>query len=308
MATRVERKEITETQSPFWLLIYPSSHRFHSTLRIAAMELLLLPIQTTLLASFFTFLLFVYYLIWKPRQDGKSRTAPEAPGAWPIFGHLHQLGSSSTSQLPHAVLSGSTDTTTITLVWALSLLLNNRNALKKAQEELDFHIGKERQVEESDMENLVYLQAILKETLRLYPAAPLSGPHESMEDCIVGGYHVPKGTRLVVNIWKIHRDPRVWLDPYEFRPERFLTTHKDVDLRGQHFELIPFGSGRRMCPGLSLSVQVIQLTLASLLHGFDIATISNEPVDMRESFGLTILKATPLEVLLTPRLSSHLYR
>ncbi|KAK9269825.1 hypothetical protein L1049_025398 [Liquidambar formosana] len=271
------------------------------------MELLPLSIQTAALPAFFALLLFVYYLLSKPRQAGKRTTAPEAPGAWPIFGHLHQLGSSSTSQLPHAILSGSTDTTTITLVWALSLLLNNRHILKKAQEELDFHIGKERQVEESDMKNLVYIQAIFKETLRLYPAAPLSAPHESMEDCTVGGYDVPKGTRLVVNLWKIHREPRVWVDPCEFRPERFLTTHKDIDLRGQHFELIPFGSGRRMCPGISLSLQVMHLTLASLLHGFDIATIANEPVDMSERFGLTILKATPLEVLLTPRLSSNLY-
>ncbi|KAK9270393.1 hypothetical protein L1049_025972 [Liquidambar formosana] len=204
-------------------------------------------------------------------------------------------------------LTGGTGTSTVTLTWALSLLLNNRQALEKVQKELDIHIGRERQVEESDIKNLVYLQAILKETWRLHPPAPILAPHESMEDCTVGGYHVPKGTRLVVNAWKIHRDPSVWADPCEFRPERFLTTHKDVDVRGQHFELLPFSSGRRMCPGITLALQMNLLTLASMLHGFEFATISNAPVDMSEIFGLTSGKATPLEVLLTPRLHSNLY-
>ena len=179
--------------------------------------------------------------------------------------------------------------------------------LKKAQEELDIHVGKERTLNESDISRLVYLQAIVKETLRLYPPAPLSGPRELSEDCIIGGYHVPKGTRLITNIWKIHIDPRIWSDPLAFEPERFLTTHKDVDLRGKSFELIPFGSGRRVCPGISFGLQMVHLALASFLHMYDISTPSNAPVDMTESPGLTNLKATPLEVLITPRLPSKFY-
>ncbi|XP_059637725.1 cytochrome P450 CYP82D47-like [Cornus florida] len=202
---------------------------------------------------------------------------------------------------------GATDSISVTLTWALSLLLNNPHALKKAQEELDIHVGRERQVTESDINNLVYLQAILKETLRLYPAGQLLAPREAIEDCILGGYHVRAGTRLIVNLWKIHHDPRVWSDPFEFVPERFLTTHKELDVRGQHFELIPFGSGRRVCPGVSFALQITQLTLASLLHGFVVATPVDEPVDMSESFGLSNPKATPLEVLITPRLSAELY-
>ncbi|RVX15239.1 Cytochrome P450 82A3 [Vitis vinifera] len=146
-----------------------------------------------------------------------------------------------------ALISGGTDTMTVTLTWALSLILNNRETLKKAQEELDTHVGKERLVNASDISKLVYLQAIVKETLRLRPPGPLSGPRQFTEDCIIGGYHVPKGTRLVLNISKLHRDPSVWLDPEEFQPERFLTTHRDVDARGQHFQLLPFGAGRRSC-------------------------------------------------------------
>ncbi|KAF5468357.1 hypothetical protein F2P56_012514 [Juglans regia] len=106
------------------------------------------------------------------------------------------------------ILAG-TDTTTVTMTWALSLLLNNREALKKAQQELDLQIGRDRLVMESDVKNLLYLQAVIKETMRLYPAAPLSLPHESLEDCTLAGYHIPMGTRLLVNLSKIHRDPQI---------------------------------------------------------------------------------------------------
>ena len=196
---------------------------------------------------------------------------------------------------------------TITLIWALALLLNNRSSLNKAQEELDKHVGRDRQVNESDLNNLVYLQAIFKETLRLYPPGPLAVPHEALEDCTVGGYHVPKGTRLLINLSKLHRDPNIWSDPNDFKPERFLTTHKHFDVRGQNFEYLPFGSGRRMCPGVSFALQVIQLTLAALLHGFEIQTPTNDAVDMSERYGLTNIKATPLDILLTPRLPTNLY-
>ncbi|XP_077223685.1 xanthotoxin 5-hydroxylase CYP82C4-like isoform X2 [Tasmannia lanceolata] len=205
-----------------------------------------------------------------------------------------------------SLILGGTDTTAVTLAWALSLLLNNSHVLKKAQDELDIHVGKDRHVDESDINNLVYLQAIFKETMRLYPA-PLAVPHSATEDCQVDGFHVPAGTLVMVNLWKLQRDPRVWSDPLEFRPERFLTSHVDVDVRGQHFEYIPFGSGRRSCPGISFALQVMHLALARLLHGFDMSTPSGGPVNMSEGLGLSITKAGPLEVLLTGRLPSKLY-
>lgn len=206
-----------------------------------------------------------------------------------------------------ALILGGSDTTAGTLTWAISLLLNNCHALKRAQEELDLCVGKERKVEEWDIKNLVYLQAIIKETLRLYPAGPLLGPREALEDCTVAGYNVPAGTRLIVNVWKLQRDPNVWTNPGVFQPERFLCSHADVDVKGQQFELMPFGSGRRSCPGASFALQVLHLTLARLLHSFEFATPSDQPIDMTESPGLTIPKATPLKVLLTPRLNSRLY-
>ncbi|KAJ8645664.1 hypothetical protein MRB53_007412 [Persea americana] len=210
----------------------------------------------------------------------------------------------ATSQV--LVMAGS-DSTASTLTWALSLLLNNRPALKKAQDELDTQVGKDRNVDESDIKNLVYLQAIIHETLRLYPPAPLLVPHEAMEDCQVGGFDISAGTQVMVNIWKVQRDPNLWVDPSEFRPERFLTTHVDMDVKGQHFEYIPFGAGRRSCPGYSMAFQIMHSTLARLVHGFELEAHPNGPVDMTEGLGLTLPRATPLHVLFTPRLPSKLY-
>lgn len=200
------------------------------------------------------------------------------------------------------VLAGS-DTIKVTLTWALSLLLNNPRVLNKAQEEVDAHISKDRQVNDSDIKKLVYLDAVVKETMRLYPPGPVIGLHSAMEDCTLSpGYHVPAGMKLLVNVWKIQRDGKVWPEPLEFRPERFMTTHKDIDLRGRNFELIPFGAGRRSCPGTSLALQMVHFTLASLLHCYQFTRASDAEIDMTESSGLTNLKATPLEVYITPRL------
>ncbi|KAH6791398.1 hypothetical protein C2S51_006404 [Perilla frutescens var. frutescens] len=205
------------------------------------------------------------------------------------------------------LIAGANDSTSVVLIWAVSLLLNNRHVLKKAQEELDEHVGRDRRVNESDISNLVYLQAVIKETLRLYPPAPLSGTRRSTQDCNVGGYHIPKETWLMANVYKLHRDPRMWSAPLEFRPERFLNGEKNVDVKGQDFEFIPFGAGRRTCPGTNLGLQMLHLMLASLLQAFDLSTVSNKKIDMTESAGLTNIKATPLDVLVSPRLSPNLY-
>ncbi|KAF5450584.1 hypothetical protein F2P56_030919 [Juglans regia] len=221
-----------------------------------------------------------------------------------MFGHSRETIIKATVLI--LILAGS-DTISLNLTWLLSLLLNNKHALKRAQEELDLKVGRDRWVEDYDIKDLVYLQAIIKESLRLYPPSPLSFPHESTEDCQVCGYYIPKGTRLFVNVWKLHRDPRVWQDPNNFLPERFLSSHASVDASGQHFEFQPFGSGRRSCPGDMFALQVSQLTLARLLQGFEFTTPLNKPVDMTEGLGISLAKATPLQVVITPRLSSKLY-
>ncbi|KAK1371243.1 Cytochrome P450, family 82, subfamily C, polypeptide 4 [Heracleum sosnowskyi] len=200
------------------------------------------------------------------------------------------------------------DTTYGTLTWTLALLLNHNEVLKKAQQELDTLIGKERRVEESDIKHLVYLQAIVKETLRLYPTVPLSVPREALEDCTIAGYYVPKGTQLYVNLWKLHRNSETWSNPDEFQPERFLTSHAGYEVRGnEHFEFIPFTSGRRSCPGMTSAMQMIHLTLARLIQGFEMRTPSNEAVSMTEVEGIVMQRKYPLEVVLTPLLPNKLY-
>ncbi|KAI3956384.1 hypothetical protein MKW92_032031 [Papaver armeniacum] len=213
------------------------------------------------------------------------------------------------------LILAASDTTSVTLTWALSRVLTNPSVLKKVQDELDTKVGKERNVQGQDIDDLVYLQAIVKETLRLYPPGPLSVPHQATEDCFVGGYEVKAGTRLLVNLWKLQRDPRVWSNPLEFRPERFLPHPAGgfggetayIDFRGQHYEYTPFGSGRRICPGIDFGLQTLHMALARLLHAFDFATDGGLVIDMAEGPGLTMPKVTPLEVHLIPRLPATLY-
>ncbi|XP_060174106.1 nicotine N-demethylase CYP82E3-like [Lycium barbarum] len=200
------------------------------------------------------------------------------------------------------------DTTSVHSNWVMATLLNHRDVMKKVQEELDREVGRNRWVEESDIKNLVYFQAVVKETLRLYPPVPVLVPRECLEDCVVQGYHIPKGTRLWVNSMKLMRDPKIWSNPDTFDPERFLTSQAGVDVRGQHYEFIPFGSGRRSCPGITYATQVTHLAIAHLLQGFDFSTPSNEPLDMKEGLGMTMRKVNPIEVFITPRLPSVLYK
>lgn len=207
------------------------------------------------------------------------------------------------------LISGGTDTMTVTLTWAISLLLNNQEALKRVQEELDIHVGNKRLVDESDINKLEYLQAVIKETLRLYPAGPLSGAREVSQDCTIGGYDVAAGTHLITNIWKIQRDPRVWSEPSKFKPERFLSGHNynHMDVKGQHFELSPFGYGRRACPGPGISLLMTQLVLARLIHSFELRTRCDELVDMTADLGLTMHRVNPLQVIIKPRLLATAY-
>jgi cytochrome P450 len=170
--------------------------------------------------------------------------------------------------------------------------------IEKARQELDSVVGKKRLVEESDIMNLLYLQAIIKETLRLH----LTGPvivRESSEHCIIGGYEISPKTRLLVNVWAIGRDPKHWENPLEFRPDRFISKEgsgkNQLDVRGQHFHLLPFGSGRRGCPGTSLALQVVQTTLATLIQCFEWKVSGGEGiVDMEEGPGITLPRAHPL--------------
>uniref|UniRef100_A0A1W7HBN6 Cytochrome P450 n=1 Tax=Scoparia dulcis TaxID=107240 RepID=A0A1W7HBN6_SCODU len=187
-----------------------------------------------------------------------------------------------------------TDTTAITVEWALSEMINNPKVLKKAQEEIDKVVGHQRLVQESDAPNLPYLQAIIKETFRLHPPIPML-IRKSVDDTVVDGYNIPAKTLLFVNIWSIGRNPKYWESPMEFRPERFLENESSIDVKGQHFELLPFGTGRRGCPGMLLALQELIGALGTTVQCFDWKLPEGSgPIDMTERPGLTAPRANDL--------------
>ncbi|KAG8374860.1 hypothetical protein BUALT_Bualt10G0039500 [Buddleja alternifolia] len=158
------------------------------------------------------------------------------------------------------------DTTTSTINRTMIELLNNPESMTKLKKELVSKLN-QHFCKESDLEALPYLQACVKETLRLHPPAPLLLSHRALETCQVMNYTVPKNARVLVNVWAIARDPTVWKDPLEYRPERFLES--TLDFKGNDFEFLPFGAGRRICPGLPMAAKIVPLVVASLIHFHD---------------------------------------
>eukprot|EP00253_Pinus_taeda_P024720 PITA_24720 len=204
------------------------------------------------------------------------------------------------------------DTTAETIEWAMAELIRNPGRLKRAQAELEEVVGLNRRMEESDTERLPYLRAVVKEVFRLHPAGPLLVPHRADSDCEITEFVIPKHSRVLVNVWGMGRDPKIWKEPLNFVPERFIDDEmcRSVDYKGKHFELIPFGAGTRICVGLPLASRIVHLTLGSLIHSFEWAPPKGtraEELDMSEKFGLALQKAVPLEAIATPRLPSHLY-
>lgn len=188
-----------------------------------------------------------------------------------------------------------TDTSSATIEWALSILLNHPEVLKKARAELDAQVGTNRLINESDLSHLPYLQSVIQETFRLFPPAPLLVPRETSRDCKIGGYNVPRRTMLLFNAWALHRDPRIWDDPTSFKPERF----EGVEV--EQWKLMPFGMGRRRCPGGGLGQRIVGVTLGTLIQAFDWKRMSEEEIDMEEGDGMTMPKAEPLEALYKAR-------
>lgn len=177
-------------------------------------------------------------------------------------------------------------------------LLQNPNSMKKLKAELDEVVGKDKIVEEAHLAHLPYMTAVLKETLRLHPAVSLLAPRKVESNVKLSNYIVPKSYDLLVNVWAISRDPNTWENPNCFIPERFLGS--EIDFKGQHFELIPFGAGRRICIGYPLAIRLLPLMLGSLVHGFHWELeggILPEKLDMEERFGITLTKAQPLRAI-----------
>ncbi|KAI3807007.1 hypothetical protein L1987_22927 [Smallanthus sonchifolius] len=199
------------------------------------------------------------------------------------------------------VFTGGTDSTYATLEWELSLLLRNPHAMKKLQEEVRKVANGKPKITEDDLDQMPYLKAVVKETFRMHMPLPLLVPRESTRDVKLMGYNIAAGTQVLINAWAVGRDPSLWDNPEEFRPERFLDS--SVDYRGLHFELTPFGSGRRKCPGIQFAMSVNELVIASLVHKFDFGLPDAQKVedlDMSETTGITIHKKLPLLVVATP--------
>ncbi|KAJ8763270.1 hypothetical protein K2173_026171 [Erythroxylum novogranatense] len=194
-----------------------------------------------------------------------------------------------------STLTAGTQTSIATMEWAMSLLLNNPEALQKAYAEIDSVVGQNRLLDETDLPKLNYLQNIITETLRLFPPVPLLLPHQSSADCTVGGFFVPQGTILLVNTWSMNRDPKQWPEPEKFSPERFEGGE------GERYKLLPFGAGRRACPGSGLAKRVVGLTLGALIQCYEWERVSQEKINMVEGTGLTMPMAHPLQAVCRPR-------
>ncbi|XP_058080433.1 flavonoid 3'-monooxygenase [Magnolia sinica] len=210
------------------------------------------------------------------------------------------------------LFTAGTDTSSSTVEWALAELIRHPKILAQAQAELDSVVGSARLVSEADLANLPFLNAVIKETFRLHPSTPLSLPRIAAEDCEINGYLIPKNSTLLVNVWAIARDPAVWPEPLKFCPERFLpgSPQAHIDIRGNDFEVIPFGAGRRICAGMSLGLRMVYFMTATLVHAFNWALPEGqvaEKLNMDEAYGLTLQRAVPLTLRPLPRLEPHVY-
>ncbi|KAI9111046.1 hypothetical protein K1719_017921 [Acacia pycnantha] len=198
---------------------------------------------------------------------------------------------------------GGSDTSSNTIEFALAHIINEPEVMRRVQEELDSVVGRENIVEESHIHKLPYLLAVMKESLRLHPALPLLVPHCPSETTTVGGYTIPKGSRVFVNVWAIHRDSTIWDNPLKFDPSRFLDDAK-WDFSGNDFDYFPFGSGRRICAGIAMAERTFLYSVATLMHSFDWKVPEGQELDMSEKFGIVLKKKVPLVAVPTPRLSN----
>ncbi|CAI9786452.1 unnamed protein product [Fraxinus pennsylvanica] len=191
---------------------------------------------------------------------------------------------------------GGTDTTAVTVEWVMTNIIRCPQVMLKARNELWDVVGRNNEVKESDISRLPYLQSVIKETFRFHPTGPLLIPRKAEVDTEINGYIIPKNSQILVNIWAIGRDSSIWSNPDSFDPDRFL--RREIDVKGQHFELIPFGSGKRMCPGYPLATRMVPLIVATMIHNFEWKPekgMKPEEMDISEKFGGALKKVVPLK-------------
>lgn len=203
-----------------------------------------------------------------------------------------------------------TDTSTTTNEWAMTEIIRHPRIQQTLQAELDAVVGRDRVVEEADMANFPYLTSIVKEALRLHPANCFTLPRLSMEDAELAGYHIPKGSTILINLFSLGRDASVWAKPLEFDPDRWTQAPKDKANPLTDERMYVFGNGRRACPGYVLGTTLVLLSLARLFHGFSwsfLEGVDAQEVDMAEAPGFSNSRRSKLLAVAKPRLAPHLY-
>ncbi|GFQ04144.1 cytochrome p450 81d11 [Phtheirospermum japonicum] len=190
-----------------------------------------------------------------------------------------------------------TETTAVTIEWAMSLLLTHPDELHKLRQEIDDNIGHDHLLSDSDLTKLPYLRCVVNETLRLYPPVPLLLPRYSSENCTVGGYNVPKGTILLVNAWAMLRNPKLWDEPNKFNPGRFM----DMEMEREGYKFVPFGMGRRACPGSTMGMRTVSLALGTFVQCFEWEKVLGHEEMENKYKHLMLKKVNPLEAVCVPR-------
>ncbi|GLJ21200.1 hypothetical protein SUGI_0388180 [Cryptomeria japonica] len=263
---------------------------------------------------------FDEFMVRKIEEKKRMPLSGEDDGNKDFLQILHQLKSNSAGeggQLSESnikailvdMISAGTDTATRTVEWAMSELIRHPHLINKVRDEVEAVVGVEDKVRESHLPQLKYLEAAVTETLRLHPPTPLMLPHASPDSSrVIMGYFIPPNSHVMVNVWAVARDPNAWEKPLEFNPERFVDN--PVHLDGRDFRIIPFGAGRRMCPGYNLGLRMIHFALASFVHAFDWSLPPGQEaqdLDMSEKYEISIHRSVPLNLFATPRLPTHLY-
>ncbi|KAG6528843.1 hypothetical protein ZIOFF_011035 [Zingiber officinale] len=224
----------------------------------------------------------------------------------PLIFHLNLKTYMSINIWKQDMFGAGTDTTFATIEWVMTELMRHPNAMRRVQEEIREVVGAEAKQEiigEEKLEEMKYLRAVIMEALRLHPIVPLLLPREASVDTQLQGYHIPKGTRVLVNAWALGRDPKLWDKADEFCPERFWNT-SDCDFKGKDFRYLPFGAGRRGCAGIGMAEVTLELVLATLLLHFDWELpdgMRAEELDADEGHGIVIHRKSKLVLVAKPR-------
>ncbi|XP_057979461.1 cytochrome P450 703A2 [Malania oleifera] len=238
---------------------------------------------------------FVDVLLSLPGEDGKE--------------HMDDV---EIKALIQDMIAAATDTSAVTNEWAMAEVIKHPRVLRKIQDELNFVVGPNRMVSESDLPHLNYLRCVVRETFRMHPAGPFLIPHESVRATTINGYHIPAKTRVFINTHGLGRNPAIWEDVERFEPERHWPADGSrVEIsHGADFKILPFSAGKRKCPGAPLGVTLVLMALARLFHCFEWAPpdgLGPEDIDTREVYGMTMPKAQPLTAVAVPRLPPHMY-